>query len=157
PIVVAATAALAGAASQKPPAVPELVVHEWGTFTSVAGQDGRPLEWKPLNGPAELPCFVGALGPIFKGPRSELRAPVRMESPLLYFYSPTPLSVNAHVGFPQGRVTEWFPAAAVGSRAGPPEPNGGISWPDVSVTPGARAQLPIDSSGSHYYAARETD
>ena len=35
-----------------------LVVHEWGTFTSVAGPDGEAVEWLPLAGPPDLPCFV---------------------------------------------------------------------------------------------------
>jgi hypothetical protein len=35
-----------------------LVVHEWGTFTSIAGKDGIALDWRPLNGPTDLPGFV---------------------------------------------------------------------------------------------------
>src|SRR6478609_9486121 len=31
-----------------------LVAHEWGTFTSVAGVHGAPVAWAPLNGPADL-------------------------------------------------------------------------------------------------------
>src|SRR5258708_14050037 len=31
-----------------------LVAHEWGTFTSVAGQDGGPVRWAPLSGPSDL-------------------------------------------------------------------------------------------------------
>ena len=29
----------------------ELTVHEWGTFTSIAGEDGRAVEWLPFGGP----------------------------------------------------------------------------------------------------------
>ena len=35
---------------------PGLTVHEWGTFTSVAGAGGRAIEWLPLGGPTDLPC-----------------------------------------------------------------------------------------------------
>src|SRR4030095_12003659 len=35
-----------------------LTVHEWGTFTSVAGRDGKAAQWLPLAGPNDLPCFV---------------------------------------------------------------------------------------------------
>ena len=28
-----------------------LTVHEWGTFTSIAGRDGQAMEWQPLTGP----------------------------------------------------------------------------------------------------------
>src|SRR5947199_8347195 len=32
------------------PTASGLIVHEWGTFTSIAGKDGVTLEWRPLNG-----------------------------------------------------------------------------------------------------------
>src|ERR1700730_15338945 len=35
-----------------------LVVHEWGTFTSIAGKNGAYLEWRPLNGSSDLPSYV---------------------------------------------------------------------------------------------------
>src|SRR5262249_39318884 len=35
-----------------------LTVHEWGTFTSVAGKDGAAIEWRPLDGSRDLPNFV---------------------------------------------------------------------------------------------------
>ena len=37
-VLIAAVAALTALPGEKPP-----VVHEWGTFTSVAGEDGAPL------------------------------------------------------------------------------------------------------------------
>ena len=88
-------------------------VHEWGTFTSVSGADGVNLSWRPLSGPPDLPSFVyTALG---KGaqdkdlpPRFDKLhyvAPIRMETPVLYFYSARDLEVDVKVGFPQGQVT----------------------------------------------------
>ena len=62
-----------------------LVAHEWGTFTSIAGTDGAPVDWVTLSGPADLPCFVNHLGGL------NLKAAwgkVRMETPVLYFYAP---------------------------------------------------------------------
>src|SRR5204863_2208475 len=35
----------------------DLVVHEWGTFTSIQGSDGVPLYWQSRN-IAPLPAFV---------------------------------------------------------------------------------------------------
>ena len=35
-----------------------VIVHEWGTFTSIAGADGTAVEWLPQAGPTDLPCFV---------------------------------------------------------------------------------------------------
>ena len=29
---------------------PDLTVHEWGTFTAIAGKDGRAVKWLPLTG-----------------------------------------------------------------------------------------------------------
>src|SRR5215510_6046959 len=85
-----------------------LTVHEWGTFTSVAGPDGNAIEWLPAGGPTDLPCFVklGGAGP--KGlPATEQggranKAFVRMETPVLYFYSPRAETVNVKVSFPHG-------------------------------------------------------
>src|SRR5687767_7303332 len=35
-----------------------LVVHEWGTFTSIAGTSGDAISWLPLQAANDLPCFV---------------------------------------------------------------------------------------------------
>jgi hypothetical protein len=159
-LALALTLALALAApsfaAEGVPRASGVVVHEWGTFTSVAGKDGAPVEWIALSGPADLPCFVNHLGGMnFKAAMGM----VRMETPVLYFYSPTRTSVSVHVDFPQGLITEWYPQAArvlpvtAPYKAG----NGQIDWGPVEVAPGDPASLPSGKSASHYYAARETD
>ena len=91
-----------------------VTVHEWGTFTSVAGTDGLPVDWLTLTGPADLPCFVNHLnGMNFKAAWGR----VRMETPVLYFYSPVRSAASVHVEFPQGLISEWYPRA---SRVLPP-------------------------------------
>src|SRR4029077_1738179 len=35
-----------------------VTVHEWGTFTTVAGPKGDAIDWLPLSGHVDLPCFV---------------------------------------------------------------------------------------------------
>src|SRR6185295_8390581 len=71
-----------------------LVVHEWGTFTSVAAENGDPVSWAPLSGPTDLPCFVHRLG----GRNIKVAArTVRMETPVLYFYAGRPLTLAVHV------------------------------------------------------------
>jgi hypothetical protein len=43
------------------PGSKSLTVHEWGTFTSVAGPSGEAVAWLPFENPAaqsDLPCFV---------------------------------------------------------------------------------------------------
>src|SRR6266571_3202721 len=50
-------AALAAAVSGFPQtgSDPGLIVHEWGTFTSVVDGAGRPMEWRPFGRPSVLP------------------------------------------------------------------------------------------------------
>jgi hypothetical protein len=132
-----------------------LVVHEWGTFTSIAGRDGVALEWRPLNGPSDLPRFVHSLQEGEGGLRHQqkskgsIRASVRMETPVLYFYSPAEVDVSVKVDFPKGQITEWYPQARAVST--------GIDWGRLKVTPGAALTFPVESAESHYYPAREVD
>jgi hypothetical protein len=123
-----------------------LTVHEWGTFTAIAGRDGRPVQWLPLGGPEDLPCFVERVPNLGK---STLWATVRMETPVLYFYGPTEATVDVQVRFPLGLMTELFPAAHVRG--------GTIAWNGVRVAPGGSANFPLEPGSSHYYAARATD
>lgn len=133
-----------------------LVVHEWGTFTSIAGRDGVALDWRPLNGPSDLPKFVHTIQNNDDGLRhrrvqgkDSMTARVRMETPVLYFYSDKEMEVSAKVDFPKGRITEWYPQArAVGTN---------IDWGKLKVMPGAALTFPVESSESHYYPAREVD
>ena len=129
------------------------VAHEWGTFTSVQGADGIQIEWNPFV-PAELPKFVYGQpyrrvgGGVLKG---EMIARQRMETPVIYFYSEAPRTVDVTVKFEEGKVTEWYPQVAN------PKSGGGImQWKDVQVPAHPKITLPRDTSGSHYYAARDT-
>jgi hypothetical protein len=136
------------------PGESRLVVHEWGTFTSIAGKDGVALEWRPLNGSTDLPGFVhtfqeGAKGLRHPTLKADLAATVRMETPVLYFYSDNEMDVSVKVDFPKGKITEWYPQARdVGTS---------IDWGRLKVMPGAAVNLPVDYKESHYYPARETD
>lgn len=135
------------------PTKDRLIVHEWGTFTSVSTADGKAQVWSPLLGPSDLPDFVyrtkelpsPAQGRCLK---CEL-ALVRMETPVLYFYADRPTNVSVNVDFPQGRITEWYPQARAIGRS--------INWNDFTVLPGAQVVLPVARGESHYYPARETD
>ncbi|HEY1241899.1 MAG TPA: hypothetical protein VGF16_15155 [Bryobacteraceae bacterium] len=157
-IVTVATLAVSAAELNGPNA--RFVVHEWGTFTSVAGDDGEPVPWAPLFGAPDLPCFVDRL-PMVLG-KWQLSGLVRMETPVLYFYTPRALTLSVHVDFPQGLITEWYPRA---SKAGPTSfasagtvyRNGRIEWNDVNVLPGEKLDFPSSIGASRYYAARETD
>lgn len=131
-----------------------LVAHEWGTFTSVADEGGNPVVWAPWFGPSDLPCFVEHLdGRNLKATSSDL---VRMETPVLYFYSTRPVTLSVHVDFPQGWITEWYPKASVTAVD---EFNKGkkIAWNSVEVLPGANLEFPTATGDSHYFYARNTD
>jgi hypothetical protein len=143
-------------------------VHEWGTFTSVAGPDGLALNWQPFDGPTDLPCFVHR---IQIGAKASLAGTVRMETPVIYFYAPHAIAARVHVTFPQGYITEWYPKATQvarhfgsGNEPGPEirEPRNGepdsIEWPQVNIAPALESpKFPFQFESSHYYAARSTD
>jgi hypothetical protein len=137
-----------------------LTVHEWGTFTSVAGPDGRAVQWTPLDGPEDLPCFVERYDPRIKG---SLPGTVRMETPVLYFYTPEETTVDVDVRFNGGAITEWYPSAAVAPRTilygmvDRPGFSSRATWNHVRIVPGASADFPTEAPPSHYYLARGTD
>jgi hypothetical protein len=139
-----------------------LVVHEWGTFTSIAGEDGEALAWSPQLGSDDLPCFVERFRR-YRG-KGFVRGTVRMETPVLYFYAPRETSVNVSVGFRNGLITEWFPRADVSPTElvaddGLVRPGfmGRARWTGVRVLPGSREDFPTQGRSSHYYLARQTD
>lgn len=125
------------------------VVHEWGTFTSVSTADGKPQLWNPLSGPSELPSFVYRSSDANQCFKSGSLALVRMETPVLYFYSDRDVSASVRVDFPKGCITEWYPQARAERQT--------IDWGGFVAQPGAKENFPIDQSRSHYYPARETD
>jgi len=147
------TSRVTNAAPQTLTANDRLVVHEWGTFTSIAGKNGFALEWRPLNGPTDLPKFVHTVKDRGKGLRHHLTkldpATVRMETPVLYFYSAKEMEVSVKVAFPQGQITEWYPQARFVADI--------VDWGRVKIMPGVAVNLPVEDAESHYYPARETD
>jgi hypothetical protein len=133
-----------------------LVTHEWGTFTSVAREDGTAVEWAPLLGPGDLPCFVTRAQEIRK---VAMRGLVRMETPVLYFYAHQPATLSIHVDFPQGLITEWYPnpLPTAPERQTVRNSASSIEWKQVQVIPGTDLAYPVTKGASHYYAARNTD
>jgi hypothetical protein len=139
-----------------------LTAHEWGTFTSIAGENGQAVQWLPLNGSTDLPSFVEH----FRNAGFKLGLPgtVRMETPVLYFYDSREETVSVKVNFKNGVITEWYPHA---SRVGPtanlfdgtlyqPNASGSIAWDSVTTAPNSRAEFPRGQEDSHYYSARST-
>ena len=174
-------AGIAVVTAATPATKPGVVVHEWGTFTTVAGVDGRAVDWLPLGGRDDLPCFVehfddraigrikGVTGaelnkiPDYATARANLIGKVRMETPVLYFYSSAPARVNVRVDFSRGLMTEWYPKAVVAQRTmttASLRTTAGTTWmrwDNVTIDPKSSAHLPAGDEKSHYYAARATD
>jgi hypothetical protein len=158
---------LAGWSGDEPNAVPDLTVHEWGTFTAIAGTDGRAIEWLPLGVPrlpasTDLPKFVEHISDVnFK---LGLRGTIRMETPVLYFYSPRDVTVSARVSFSKGLITEWYPhadhvqpgAVVTDTRLSQLPSDGSIAWNHVTVSPNLAGEFPSDVQSNRYYVARET-
>ena len=157
-----------------------LVVHEWGTFTSIAGNDGIAIEWRPLSAPSDLPKFVYSVersdsneGLRHSPTRNEAvatsgkstRATIRMETPVIYFYTDAEMDVSVKVDFPKGRVTEWYPQARSINKQTDKiiETNhaivagGEVDWGKFKLMPSAGANFLKEKVNSHYYPARETD
>ncbi|HYG77213.1 MAG TPA: hypothetical protein VEK08_19570 [Planctomycetota bacterium] len=151
----------------------QLIVHEWGTFTSVQGSDGVLLEWRPLL-KSDLPPFVYdrtkrgvELQQAGYREKFGLAARQRMETPVIYFYTDEEMTVDVTVKFPQGLITEWYPQvrdfAPMLSNPGKPQiKNGMLRWGKVKLFPAAKNPdmaklLPKNDAPSHYYPARETD
>lgn len=145
----------------------DLVVHEWGTFTSIAGKNGVAIDWRPLNGASDLPKFVytsagknGFRGN-FRDPGKGSLARVRMETPVIYFYTDHEMDVDVKVNFPNGKVTEWYPQAGVVNAQYSPTQRGrfesGINWGTIRLLPNEKPNFLREVAFSHYYPARETD
>ena len=102
---------------------------------------------------------------------------MRMETPVMYFYSPRELDAHVKVAFPQGLITEWYPQADYevyqksrldgsvrrleanlnGIDTSLRSLTGGIEWKSVKIQPDTTPALPVEGSPSRYYAARGTD
>lgn len=102
-----------------------ITVHEWGTFTSLTTSGGKQLSG--LNRDEEaLPSFVYNLDMrIATDSQAKIIAPkncalknvtVKMETPVLYFYSPKEMDVKVKVGFKGGLISQWYPQRSGGSE-----------------------------------------
>ena len=156
----------------------KLVVHEWGTFTGLAGSDGRHLPFRADIG-VGLPSFVLTRAEqadrfepglsakwmdVFT--KDETVALQRMETPVVYFYTDGPRDVEARVEFPQGMLTEFYPP--VRTMTPPLDLNRSravlagtsLDWGKLRITPAsmaAGANVPEVKGDGHYAHARATD
>lgn len=163
-----------------------LVVHEWGTFTSFAGSNGVQLDFRPLLD-ADLPGFVlnrqRQAGAVSLFSKSSISAPLRMETPVTYFYTAQPQTVRVRVDFPNGLLTEFYPpvrsmlpaySAKRPETLGPSQ----LDWGEITLIPEASLRPNLNNGvlsaelakllmvgapplteyqSRHYAAARQTD
>lgn len=124
-----------------PEASPRIRIHEWGTFTTLSTSDGEPLEGLFVDA-TRLPDFVHGLpffnhGPAgWPSPQKLKGVTVKMETPVIYFYSDVPFTATVKVGFQGGTISQWFPQRH-GGEANPAGPvvdlgaapyQGSIDW-----------------------------
>jgi hypothetical protein len=177
---VAAAAAGIGLAGDDAPPKPAdpLVVHEWGTFTSMQGADGLVLEGLSRS-EEELPDFVYSRTKVRDCPLRDkgwkgLEVPAdhvtqKMETPVLYFHSASARRLRVRVDFMQGLISQWYP---VSDLLGPPEgardagpldvskvERSFLEW-DVDVLPAGAAkpdEVPSVSADDPWTYARDVD
>jgi len=104
------------------------------------------MGWRTFRGRDDLPCFVYSFG----GIKGALAGSVRIETPVLYFYSSKASAADVKVRFPKGTITEWYPQQS-GKFSGD-----SLEWRNIQISPEAVEDYKVDGRTSHYYAARET-
>jgi len=163
-IVFAPLLAQADDAAQK-----RLVVHEWGTFTSLQNEAGETLGGINIDD-EPVPTFVHRLGGIrfierversaliyFSqgAPRFHQDVTLRLETPVLYFYPAKgfkgPFNVSAR--FRGGWVTEYYPRAEASAPGFPDkltgETEGTVTWSGVTLS----AASPTPETQEHVWLA----
>lgn len=140
-----AAAERGGADPATPPA--PLVVHEWGTFTSVQGADGGTLQGMHHE-EESLPAFVSRrrLEAIKGIPAVGEPVTQKLETPVIYFYADEAVEVSVDVRFPAGVFGEWYPEATGMTPELSDAPfldrvaGGGARW-DVTLDPALPQEL----------------
>lgn len=112
--------------------LPGYELHEWGTFTTVAGSDGvllHGLQREEEALPAYVrhhpgfmnhhPAFIGSFPgiPSYRGKRMPVpvkNVKVKMETPVIYFHSDKAFEAEVKVGFEGGTISQWYPERSGG-------------------------------------------
>lgn len=159
-----------------PGAKAQFEVHEWGTFTSLVGSDGISQHGM-YHEDEKLPSFVHGFGEtqelqsnnntpcvtkscLFMNTLQQNQITQKMETPVIYFYGTPPLGqrVKVKVDFPDGVITETYPAPIASSpkNSQTVEIKNGTATFDVEVLPSTIGVLPYVDSGNIYAHARNT-
>ena len=119
-LAVGAGSLIAGVLEVPPPAY---TLHEWGTFTSVSGSDGVLLPGLEAEEEA-LPGFVESHAGMANGRslfskgwcRPLTNVTIKMETPVIYFYTPAAFAAHVEVGFRGGSISQWYPRRSSGEK-----------------------------------------
>jgi hypothetical protein len=160
-----------------------LTVHEWGTFTSLIGSNGKAQNGMYYEDEA-LPEFVHNFGEPNRFGRNDILRNVsmnfqrlphcpghpkvpckylvnqnitqKMETPVVYFYSDKPQKVNFEVAFPRGIISQSYPAASYSLPFARPgvELKNGYSRYEVSILKNSNLIPPSVDSANIYSHAR---
>lgn len=151
--------------------------HEWGTFTSLVGSDGKTQNGM-YHEDEVLPAFVHGFGetspeplPVSSPPPGRCRGKgcfddwvydqssitQKMETPVIYFYSDIPRHVDVSVRFPKGLLTETFPApiSVFPTRANLNTLSNGQATFSVDLRPASTLALPFVAPDNIYGHARK--
>jgi len=137
-----------GKSVDAPSFIPEkgYAAHEWGTFTTLSGSDGKLLSGlqleeeqlpkfvyshKDFSRPSTIPSHVLARNLTFPITYRRRNIPlkglfgkrlknvtVKMETPVLYFYSKDKQNITVNVNFNGGSISQWYPKRAQGETLG---------------------------------------
>ncbi|MEJ7729710.1 MAG: hypothetical protein WKG00_10870 [Polyangiaceae bacterium] len=154
-----------------------LVVHEWGTLTTMEGSNGASLEGLQHETEA-VPAFVHRNIDSYPSPFAHLGdssrdatvrgARSKMETPVIYFYSDTAQRVSVEVDFVRGLLTHWYPRHASASPEIEAARSGGVDlggigqstlrWEVELVPPGQAPprEIPAVDADDAWQLARET-
>ena len=134
------------------------VLHEWGTFTTVAGSNGVQIGGLTYD-EESLPRFVYERNHPQRGFQ---HVNVKMETPVIYIYSDEEREVSLKVGFPKGLLTQWYPqvrALDQGEKTNKTDlKNGLLDWGTFMVLAPNRGLdlLPVLEKGDSWQFARQT-
>jgi hypothetical protein len=150
----------------------KLVVHEWGTFTSLQDETGRSIGGLNVND-EPLPKFVHRLKPgLIRHDVADVIDPellsksvqpghadvtMRLETPVVYFYPPDNQhmipAINVSARFNGGVLSEFYPMGESKVAEGDPKLGhitdktiGTLAWKNVEVSPSAADAMPVSNS-----------
>jgi hypothetical protein len=133
-----------------------LVVHEWGTFTSLQDGSGRALG--AINQDTEpLPGFVKNLNPGEGGPKGipiSQSVTMRLETPVVYFHpakGSAPMTLSFSAEFHGGQLTQFYPNAVTNVDPNKPvtvdaKSVGRLEWKNFTIgkpMPGPATTSPV--------------